>query len=61
MLTKEQIDNYLKNPNSCPYCGAQNIEASNWDGDTATEEVECKDCNKNWYDCYELVGMEEQE
>lgn len=61
MLTKEQIEGYIRNPNHCPFCGSKNISASNWDSDTGSQEVECKDCCKMWYDFYRLIDIEEKE
>jgi len=59
MITSEQEKKYIKNKgNQCPVCGSSDIECGelNCDGDTAIQEVVCKDCGKEWKDVYTLTG-----
>ena len=48
--------------NICPFCRGTNVEAAGAimpdDRDSATLEVECKDCGRSWKDTYKLVGYE---
>lgn len=57
MITKEQQERYLLNPNLCIYCQGKNINASGFEDNV--EQVDCEDCGKTWYDCYKLVGVME--
>jgi hypothetical protein len=59
-LTKEQIKNYLKSPNHCPYCNSKNIEADeiNYD-DTINCDVYCTNCQRTWNEQYEVTNITE--
>jgi transcription elongation factor Elf1 len=60
MLTKEQIEKYLKNPYHCPFCGSEDITALPLSGeDNVLGVVVCNDCGKNWEDEYKVVGVSE--
>jgi formate dehydrogenase maturation protein FdhE len=54
---------YLKDPNFCPYCGADVIEAERFDveGRVAWQAVRCNTCEAEWNDVYELVAVEKLE
>lgn len=58
-LTDEEY--VAKSGYSCPFCGSDQITGDAWEttGQAATQEVSCNDCNKAWYDVYELVGYED--
>ncbi len=56
-LTLEQKKAYLKSPHTCPYCGSDNILSDPIDGDTLTAHIYCHDCDKFWYDCYQLTAI----
>ena len=63
MLTKQQIEDYLKSGgNKCLYCKSGEIATTQkvqTDSQSAWQEVYCNDCNKYWNDVYKLVGVEE--
>jgi len=63
MITKKQIEAYLKDSVHCPFCGSENIEAGQFDvseGDkSAWQNVWCNDCKKRWQDVYTLTSIEE--
>jgi transcription elongation factor Elf1 len=45
----------------CPYCNSTRIEAMKqveMDGTSGSQLIECKDCNKGWYDILKVVGWE---
>jgi hypothetical protein len=61
ILTKEQKEYYLHADNdACLFCHSENIERSSFqsDGDSAWRPVECLDCGENWFDVYQLSGVE---
>lgn len=44
----------------CLYCGSGNIgdtDRQDFDGDHATNEIQCFTCGKLWLDFYQLVGV----
>ena len=61
-LTSEayQQEAYLKDPNFCPYCGADEIDAERFDvgGRVAWQAVRCNTCEAEWNDVFELVAVE---
>lgn len=59
-FAQKQIERYAENPNQCPFCGFENIEAGplEADGRTAWSNVICHDCGAEWQDVYRLVGVE---
>ena len=58
MLTPEQKENYLKNPNNCPKCDSKNISSDgslNADHcDYVWQRIACEDCQFEWDDIYVL-------
>jgi len=62
-LTDKQKKAYLKNYNKCPHCQSDQIGGGfvEVDGDTACQIVGCNDCDKQWYDIYNLVDVVEVE
>jgi hypothetical protein len=62
-MTEEQKENYLKDPDQCPYCGSLDITAEEADFETTscTREVRCneEDCGKKWVDIYEIKDVQE--
>ena len=55
---------YLAQPNRCPFCKSENIEAQMFDSDGLTQafqDVECKDCGREWRDHYKLVDVTTEE
>ena len=64
MLTKKQVDDYLKSPiPKCPYCGSREIvgNAVEVTRSAASQEIRCHGCEKTWFDLYALAGIEENE
>jgi hypothetical protein len=58
-LTEGQKKGYLRDPNECPYCISENIEViSDFDYETLSTTVACRDCSKTWSDCYTLTDVE---
>ena len=56
-MNAKQKEFYLKNHASkCPYCHSGNIQGSpegwDFDGDWASNEIECSDCENTWKDIY---------
>jgi transcription elongation factor Elf1 len=58
MLTEEQINKYLKDPNQCPYCNSKEISYTGED-DANFKDVHCKNCKKNWLEVFQLIKIEE--
>lgn len=54
---------HLKEGYVCPYCGLENVEGNGVeiDGVDAMQEVNCTDCERQWFDHYKLVRVEEVE
>ena len=63
VLPFDEIDKpeYLRNPNECPFCGNDDIEADHAEmGDnSAHTTVTCHGCKKQWRDIYLLSDIEE--
>ncbi len=67
-LTQEQIEAYLKDPWTCPFCkaGSDSIDAGHPDGDAldGTELMatkSCRVCGKTWWDYYKLHDVKEED
>jgi hypothetical protein len=60
-LNSVERENYFDNPNECPFCHTQDIEAhpSNADGDRVYQMVECHNqkCKARWMDEYKLDNI----
>jgi len=52
---------YLLDPNVCPFCGADEIDASKTDAfeNMMYQWVRCSECETEWHDIYQLVDFEE--
>ncbi len=46
----------------CPFCNSPELDWRDidFDGKYVKQEVSCHDCDKEWYDIYELKGYEER-
>ena len=57
------IQQYLKDPNFCPYCEDHEIEATRFDveGRIAWQWVRCDTCGAEWHDIFELRAIEKVE
>ena len=56
------MDRYIKHPYSCPYCGADEIDADRLEKVMeafAVQPVSCSVCDKMWNDVYLLTAIEE--
>lgn len=67
-MTKEQIADYIKNPDHCPYCGSDTVDTLDYgfEGEKVAEpfvwnEVSCLSCGKKWKEVYTLKTIEEVE
>lgn len=58
MLTEEQINKYLKDPNQCPYCSSEEISYTSSHNDDY-RDVHCYTCGKNWIEVFQLITIEE--
>lgn len=61
MLTDEQKAAYLENPNICPYCESNDLEASapDYTGSTIEQNILCLGCNQRWIDIYKIKSIVE--
>ena len=52
---------YLRRGSSCPYCRSESVtgESVDIEGNQASQEVACQECERTWRDIYRLVGVEE--
>jgi len=56
----EKLKNeYLKNPNTCPFCGSNDIEADHgeFDHDLGFRNIECNNCNRGWTEEFAMLGV----
>lgn len=53
-ITKKAEKEYLKSPNHCPFCGSDEISASNYDDHGC--DVMCI-CGKKWAEIYKIIGI----
>ena len=61
-LSKEQKEDYIRKGGvRCIYCGSSDITAGVFEGEAAGQKVECRNCQKEWMDVYELVDVQEIE
>lgn len=62
-MTLEQVnkESYVKSPNSCPYCGDEDIVAFKFtpDDNQAWRPVFCLTCRKEWHEIYTITDIEE--
>lgn len=55
MMTDEEYT--AKGGQHCPFCNSENISLNGtFDPESGTIEVECDDCERQWFDYYELKG-----
>ncbi len=59
--TQEQVRVYINegHGHNCPFCGSDQISGGDTDQEAGciTQEVWCNDCQAEWVDEYELVGV----
>ena len=58
-LTNGQIDKYLVDSTRCPFCGSDQLEYQSFDmeSNTVYQEIFCVDCENEWQDLYQHVGI----
>lgn len=59
-MDKETKAQYLDDPTYCPYCNGICYIIGNLtmeDDNTATQEKECEECSKKWFDRFKLVDI----
>jgi transcription elongation factor Elf1 len=63
MLTIEQKNKYLGSPDTCPYCGSDELSLGKVSADVnrALQHISCGQCKKRWTNIYTLTQMEEDE
>jgi formate dehydrogenase maturation protein FdhE len=62
-MTKQQKQNYLKNPDQCPFCGTEAITSIGNDFEFAYNQgwqtITCNDCHHMWREIFTLTDVEE--
>lgn len=55
------LNEYLKEPDKCPYCNSDNVTASETDFSyiNAWREVVCKDCKREWQENFTITSITE--
>ncbi len=53
------VSDYLKDPNSCPYCGSDEITGGEFEPETfhVYRDVQCRICNQVWTEVFELTNI----
>lgn len=55
MLTEAQKKAYVDDPNNCPYCGSEDIEAGTIQSDDIINcDITCLACGKIWAEEYKV-------
>ena len=55
---------YLENPNKCPYCNSDDLNARSLEGGEHNQvwrDVECMECQKVWSEIFTMSDVEEVE
>ena len=50
-----------KPPKVCPQCGSEDLEGHDsdfWGDGTASQDIECSECNTTWSELYQFTGIE---
>lgn len=58
-MTPEQREKYIAQGGvRCPYCGSEDLDGGSVqiDRGTASQDITCLDCGKEWEDTYVLVN-----
>jgi len=58
-ITRPIRRKYLADPTACPWCGGaiQADAAPDVDEGVVTQEIDCTECNRRWFDLYRLADM----
>ena len=61
MLSEKQKRDYVADPSHCPFCDSDGISYGDdyYDGPRLTVRLTCEDCDKKWYEVFELKTIEE--
>ena len=61
-LTKEQQAEYIKSPNTCPYCGSEEVDGGYFEQDDTFgwRDAACNICKRKWQDLFTLTGIVEE-
>ena len=53
------IDQYLKDPNFCPYCGSDGVTGGDLDPEHiyVYRDVTCRTCDKTWTEEFTLTNI----
>lgn len=62
-FTDKQIEEYVDNPDYCPFCNSKDIRVIEkvWDLGSAFRRVKCYDCKWTWYEEYNLTTISNPE
>ena len=62
-LTKKQQAEYIKNSNTCPYCGSEALDGDYFEQEDnfGWRDVVCNACKRRWQDLFTLTGIAEEE
>ena len=60
-LTPEARKAYIQSPNTCPFCGSEEITSASdptvEEGDEIVQDISCSNCGAYWLDTYTLTGI----
>ena len=61
LLSDKEKADYVNAPNTCPFCGSDDIEGRAMDGDGSfiTQDINCNSCNAEWKDVYTLTDIDQ--
>lgn len=59
-LDEQTKQRYVRRPFFCPFCEGSEITGhqAEFDSDYAWRSVTCDECDAEWHDIYEIVGIE---
>jgi transcriptional regulator NrdR family protein len=57
------LKKYLNNPNSCPYCGSEEVQGGRFEpsDNKAWRNVRCLSCEKRWTEEFTITKITEDE
>ena len=58
---EEDVQEYISDPNHCPFCKSENISAGNFEDEGLSAGfriVTCDDCHLEWDEVWHMVDME---
>ena len=58
-ITRAIRAKYLGEPSACPWCGGpiQADASPEVDAGVVTQEIDCTECNRRWFDVYRLLDV----